>query len=75
MKSIEPTVTNINRHFVIRYWFEKTPEKTFLIGAGKYETLVGRKKRIRHFNSVFKGQERCYTFQPKKGLRVKFIGK
>ncbi|NER13559.1 hypothetical protein GWK08_08935 [Leptobacterium flavescens] len=68
-------VTDINREFLIKYWFTEDDKETRLIGAGQYIKLVGAKKQISHFKRVLTGGLKDYSFQPKKGLRVKFIGR
>ncbi|MEO4005804.1 hypothetical protein [Flavobacterium sp. CAU 1735] len=74
IKSDCPTRAEINRHFVISY--EVQGEKgSKLIGAGKYESLVGEKLKIKHFNEVLSGKRYQYTFKIRNRLTIKFRSK
>ena len=74
LKSSNPTNAMINRNFVIRY--QETGKKgTFLIGAGKYATLVGEELKIKHFNKVLQGEAQQYTFLIRNRLKIKFHSK
>jgi hypothetical protein len=74
IKSHNPTAAEINKHFVIRY--EVATEKgTKLIGAGKYNQLVGEELKIKHFKKVLDGQAQVYTFLIRNRLKIKFHSK
>lgn len=73
-KSNNPINAEINKHFVIRY--EVATEKgTKLIGAGKYNQLVGEELKLKHFKKVLEGQQQVYTFLIRNRLKIKFHSK
>lgn len=64
----------INQNFVIRY--QNLPDnKTRLIGAGKYHTIVGEDLKNKHFHKVINGQQDSYTFLIRNRLKIKFCSK
>lgn len=69
-----PTVKEINKNFVIRYR-RKDSKRTFLIGAGKYEKLVGAKFKNKHFKDAFESSEHKTTFKLRRGLEINFCSK
>lgn len=74
IRSNNCTNAKINKHFVIRY--EVATEKgTKLIGAGKYNQLVGEELKIKHFNKVLEGDAQVYTFLIRNRLKIKFHSK
>lgn len=74
IRSHNPTNAEINKHFVIRY--EVATEKgTKLIGAGKYNQLVGEELKIKHFKKVLQGEQQVYTFLIRNRLKIKFHSK
>ena len=74
LKSSNPTNVIINKNFIIRY--QNTDEKgSNLVGAGKYEQLVGEELKIKHFNKVLKGGLDKYTFLIRNRLKITFHSK
>lgn len=73
-KSNDPINALINKNFVIRY--EVATEKgTKLVGAGKYNILVGEELKIKHFEKVLNGDAQVYTFLIRSRLKIKFHSK
>ena len=64
----------INRNFVIRVTDVATKQSK-LVGAGKYSNIVGEELKIKHFKKVSEGGEQSYTFQLRRGLKIKFHSK
>lgn len=64
----------VNQNFVIRYQ-EQPDNKTKLIGAGRYHTLVGEELKNKHFEKVINGQQQNYTFLIRNRLKIKFCAK
>ncbi|WP_026704965.1 hypothetical protein [Flavobacterium soli] len=68
-------VKEINKNFIIRYSFHKLDKITSLIGAGKYNTIVGREKQIEHFRKVLESKQDKVTFKIRGSLKIDFINK
>lgn len=67
--------TLINKNFIIRYCFDAEPQKTFLVGAGKYAKLVGENIANKHFNRALNSGEHKPTFKLRRGLKIVFHSK
>ncbi|NQY30663.1 MAG: hypothetical protein HRT69_14490 [Flavobacteriaceae bacterium] len=68
------SVSIVNRNFLIRYKYD-SENKTKLIGAGKYYTLVGDVIENTHFTKVLDGTLDRYTFKLRRGIKIKFVSK
>ncbi|WP_026777758.1 hypothetical protein [Polaribacter sp. Hel_I_88] len=68
-------VRTINQNFIIRYFYNAEPNKTYLIGAGRYDTLVGEILQIKHFNKVLSTSLSVTTFKLRRGLTINFCCK
>ena len=74
VRSINRENVYINQNFVIRV--QNVPEKTsFLVGAGKYHTIVGEELKIKHFKTVLERGLQHYTFKLRNRLIIKFHSK
>lgn len=68
-------ITEINRNFLIRYNYYSVENITYLIGAGKYHTIVGRQKQIEHFREVLRSRTDKVTFKIRGSLKIDFLAK
>jgi hypothetical protein len=71
MKTSIPTITEINKNFVIRwrYYDEESTSFDRLIGAGKYAEKFGEKYMEKHFVRAFESGLNKTVF----GIRGKYI--
>lgn len=72
---LKEMVTEINKNFIIRYSYYKLENITYLIGAGKYNTIVGKKKQIEHFREALQYKRDKLTFKIRGSLKIEFISK
>lgn len=71
---MEKLVRKMNRNFIIRYQYF-AEKQTFLIGAGKYHTLVGKEKAFKDLTRVLEAKESVITIKVRKLLKIDFIQK
>lgn len=68
-------VKKINKNFLIRYYNNSEPKKTYLTGAGVYHFLVGVSLANKHFLKALESTKDKTVFKLRRGLTIHFISK